>query len=75
MIGEERQPALSADHFCTCDRFRRAPNPRLGQCATVELKSDLAMVLPTSHSLDVPGAPLYYEVCASGPVLMLIGHP
>jgi pimeloyl-ACP methyl ester carboxylesterase len=33
------------------------------------------MVLPTSHSLDVPGARLYYEVSGSGPVLMLIGHP
>ena len=29
----------------------------------------------TSHSLDVPGARLYYEVQGSGPVLMLIGHP
>jgi clorobiocin biosynthesis protein CloN7 len=28
-----------------------------------------------SHSLDVPGARLYYEVQGSGPVLMLIGHP
>ena len=33
------------------------------------------MVLPTSHSQDVPGARLYYEVSGSGPVLMLIGHP
>jgi clorobiocin biosynthesis protein CloN7 len=33
------------------------------------------MSLPTSHSLDVPGARLYYEVQGSGPVLMLIGHP
>ena len=33
------------------------------------------MMLPTSHSLDVPGARLYYEVSGSGPVLMLIGHP
>ena len=30
---------------------------------------------PTIHSLDVPGARLYYEVSGSGPVLMLIGHP
>jgi pimeloyl-ACP methyl ester carboxylesterase len=29
----------------------------------------------TSHSLDVPGASLYYEVQGSGPVVMLIGHP
>jgi clorobiocin/coumermycin A biosynthesis protein CloN7/CouN7 len=29
----------------------------------------------TSHSLDVPGARLYYEIQGSGPVLMLIGHP
>jgi pimeloyl-ACP methyl ester carboxylesterase len=29
----------------------------------------------TSHSVDVPGARLYYEVQGSGPVLMLIGHP
>jgi pimeloyl-ACP methyl ester carboxylesterase len=31
----------------------------------------------TSHTLDVPGACLYYEVQGSGPgpVLMLIGHP
>ena len=33
------------------------------------------MTLPTSHSLDVPGACLSYEVQGSGPVLMLIGHP
>src|SRR3984957_11405857 len=33
------------------------------------------MSLPTSHSLDVPGARLYYEVQGSGPILMLIGHP
>ena len=30
---------------------------------------------PTSHSLDVPGARLHYEVRGSGSVLMLIGHP
>ncbi len=30
---------------------------------------------PTSHSLDVPGARLYYEVQGAGPVLMLVGHP
>jgi clorobiocin/coumermycin A biosynthesis protein CloN7/CouN7 len=29
----------------------------------------------TSHSLDVPGARLYYEVQGSGPALMLLGHP
>ena len=28
-----------------------------------------------SHSLNVPGARLYYEVHGSGPVLMLVGHP
>lgn len=33
------------------------------------------MSSPTSHSLDVPGARLYYEVRGSGPVLMLVGHP
>jgi clorobiocin biosynthesis protein CloN7 len=33
------------------------------------------MSLPTSHTLDVPGARLYYEVQGSGPALMLIGHP
>jgi pimeloyl-ACP methyl ester carboxylesterase len=33
------------------------------------------MSSPTSHSLIVPGARLYYEVQGSGPVLMLIGHP
>lgn len=33
------------------------------------------MSRPTTHSLDVPGARLYYEVQGSGPVLMLIGHP
>jgi pimeloyl-ACP methyl ester carboxylesterase len=30
---------------------------------------------PTSHSLEVPGARLYYEVQGTGPVLMLVGHP
>ena len=30
---------------------------------------------PTSHSLDVPGARLHYEVQGSGPALMLVGHP
>jgi clorobiocin biosynthesis protein CloN7 len=30
---------------------------------------------PTTHSLDVPGARLYYEVRGSGPALMLVGHP
>ncbi|WP_214327814.1 alpha/beta fold hydrolase [Nonomuraea sediminis] len=29
----------------------------------------------TSHTLDVPGARLQYDVRGSGPVLMLIGHP
>jgi clorobiocin biosynthesis protein CloN7 len=33
------------------------------------------MTPPTGHTLDVPGARLYYEVQGSGPVLMLIGHP
>ena len=33
------------------------------------------MALPTSHSLEVPGARLYYEVQGSGPVIMLVGHP
>ncbi|HEY3843434.1 MAG TPA: alpha/beta hydrolase [Acidimicrobiales bacterium] len=30
---------------------------------------------PTSHTLDVPGARLHYDVQGSGPVLMLVGHP
>jgi clorobiocin biosynthesis protein CloN7 len=38
-------------------------------------RSDLEMPLPKSHSLDVPGARLYYEVQGTGPVLILIGHP
>ncbi len=33
------------------------------------------MSQPTTHTLDVPGARLYYEVRGSGPVCMLIGHP
>ena len=33
------------------------------------------MSLPAGHSLDVPGARLYYEVQGSGPALMLVGHP
>ena len=33
------------------------------------------MSLPSSHSLEVPGARLYYEVQGAGPVLMLVGHP
>lgn len=33
------------------------------------------MSLPTSHSLNVPGARLYYELQGSGPALMLVGHP
>jgi pimeloyl-ACP methyl ester carboxylesterase len=33
------------------------------------------MSLPTAHTLDVPGAQLYYEVQGSGPALMLVGHP
>jgi clorobiocin biosynthesis protein CloN7 len=33
------------------------------------------MPLSTSHTLDVPGARLHYEVSGSGPVLMLVGHP
>jgi clorobiocin/coumermycin A biosynthesis protein CloN7/CouN7 len=33
------------------------------------------MATPRSHSLDVPGARLYYEVRGSGPALMLVGHP
>ncbi|MGO9455536.1 MAG: alpha/beta fold hydrolase [Acidimicrobiales bacterium] len=30
---------------------------------------------PTGHTLDVPGARLYFEVQGSGPALMLVGHP
>ena len=33
------------------------------------------MSSPTSHSLNVPGARLYYEVQGSGPALVLVGHP
>jgi pimeloyl-ACP methyl ester carboxylesterase len=33
------------------------------------------MSLSTSHSLDVSGARLYYEVQGSGPVMILVGHP
>jgi pimeloyl-ACP methyl ester carboxylesterase len=33
------------------------------------------MAPPSSHTLDVPGARLYYEVQGSGPILMLVGHP
>src|SRR5580698_2273084 len=35
----------------------------------------VAVSSPTSHSLEVPGAQLYYEVQGSGPVFMLVGHP
>jgi pimeloyl-ACP methyl ester carboxylesterase len=30
---------------------------------------------PTTHTLDVPGARLYYERRGSGPLLLLIGSP
>jgi pimeloyl-ACP methyl ester carboxylesterase len=33
------------------------------------------MSLPTSHTLEVPGARLHYEVQGGGPALMLVGHP
>ncbi len=33
------------------------------------------MSLPMSHSVDVPGARLHFEVQGSGPALMCIGHP
>jgi clorobiocin biosynthesis protein CloN7 len=33
------------------------------------------MSRPTSRTLDVAGARLYYEVQGSGPALMLVGHP
>lgn len=33
------------------------------------------MSSPTSHSLEVPGARLCYEVQGSGPTLILVGHP
>ena len=33
------------------------------------------MSSPTSLTLNVPGACLYYEVQGSGPALMLVGHP
>ena len=29
----------------------------------------------TAHSLDVPGARLHYQVCGSGPLLLMIGAP
>ena len=28
-----------------------------------------------THSLDVPGARLHYEVCGAGPLLLVIGSP
>lgn len=31
--------------------------------------------MPASHSLDVSGARLHYEVQGAGPVLILVGHP
>jgi pimeloyl-ACP methyl ester carboxylesterase len=31
--------------------------------------------MTTSHTLDVPGARLYYEVRGSGPVLLVVGSP
>ena len=30
---------------------------------------------PTKHTLDVPGARLYYEIRGSGRLLLLIGSP
>ena len=30
---------------------------------------------PTSHTLDVPGTRLFYELQGSGPALVLFGHP
>lgn len=33
------------------------------------------MSQPARHTLDVPGARLYFEVQGSGPPLMLVGHP
>ena len=33
------------------------------------------MSLLRGHTVDVPGACLYYEVQGSGPPLMLVGHP
>lgn len=33
------------------------------------------MSSPTSHTLSVAGACLYYELQGGGPVLMLVGHP
>jgi len=30
---------------------------------------------PTTHTLDVPGARLYYEIRGSGPLLLLLGSP
>src|ERR1700722_6435733 len=38
-------------------------------------REECAVSSPTSHSLEVPGAHLYYEVQGTGPVLMLVGHP
>jgi pimeloyl-ACP methyl ester carboxylesterase len=31
--------------------------------------------MPTSHTLEVPGAQLYYEVRGTGPVLFVVGSP
>jgi pimeloyl-ACP methyl ester carboxylesterase len=33
------------------------------------------MPITTSHTLDVPGACLYYEVHGDGPTLVMVGHP
>jgi hypothetical protein len=47
----------------------------LAGCLPVERRSHVGRSSPVGHSLDVPGARLYYEVQGSGPVLMLVGHP
>src|SRR5258708_6193230 len=65
--GESSKPNLKLS-----EAGQRAPADHLrgpNRGGTLELPS------PTSHSLVVPGARLYYEVQGSGPVLMLIGHP
>ncbi len=41
----------------------------------VDWRNYLETALTASHSLDVPGARLYYEVRGAGPLLMLVGHP
>ena len=65
----------------TCD-FDEASKPQQGVSVSgvaahpqARARGAIEMPLPKSHSLDVPGARLYYEVQGSGPIIMLVGHP